>query len=484
MYVNSTIRMTQDGDWLTPKLMGRMFLFKAPLLQWLSAISIKLFGLGLITVRLPSLLFGAAAVSLVFAWTALARNVSSGLVAAGLLAANSVWMTFARLCFTDVLASTLALCAVFVFAQDPALAKPKSAVWCGVLAGASMLAKSIVGLLPFVSSGAFFLLTPRDRRPSVSRMVQCVAAAFLVTAPWHVYQLLAHREWFWNEFVRYQLLAVGVTQATGVTDYPFFYLRRLSAMDPALSILSAISLVSVAVRFRKSRRHATPALCYLATVAAALALFRGRSVSYLTILIPVLCLITGLYLPDKLKHQWPVLLAIVGTAFGVKAAIAGQPWSLPYSAEVLASASSIHDYYLLNRDTELIIASADDAFYAITLPLPRVRYCYVDTGNTVAGFAPHYLSSGVAVTPGQLKKVGSSPEPTASAILLRSPSDIVDVLGSRPIADFDVPENWESMLTSIAKDTHTIHRAGARIFLLNRAAKTRQQPSPALPPGW
>src|ERR1017187_7574111 len=60
MYVNSAFRMTQDGDWLNPKLMGRLFLFKAPLLQWLTAGCIHLFGLGLLSVRLPSLAAGAA----------------------------------------------------------------------------------------------------------------------------------------------------------------------------------------------------------------------------------------------------------------------------------------------------------------------------------------------------------------------------------------------------------------------------------------
>src|SRR5579864_8513475 len=120
-HFNSAIRMTQDGDWMTPKLLGRLFLFKPPLLIWLSALSIRLFGLSLLSVRLPALVLGAAGTAAVFAWSARARSVTAGVLAAGVLLCSPFWQTFSRLCFTDVLYTSFAALALAGAAFDPAL---------------------------------------------------------------------------------------------------------------------------------------------------------------------------------------------------------------------------------------------------------------------------------------------------------------------------------------------------------------------------
>src|SRR5438132_6561310 len=65
VHIHSAIRMARCGGWLTPVFMGRLFLFKPPLLIWLSAVSIRIFGLSLISARLPVLLSGAIGVAAV-----------------------------------------------------------------------------------------------------------------------------------------------------------------------------------------------------------------------------------------------------------------------------------------------------------------------------------------------------------------------------------------------------------------------------------
>lgn len=65
---------------MTPKLKGRPFILKPPLLIWLSALSIRLLGLSLFSVRLPALILGAAGVAAVFAWAAHARSMAAGML--------------------------------------------------------------------------------------------------------------------------------------------------------------------------------------------------------------------------------------------------------------------------------------------------------------------------------------------------------------------------------------------------------------------
>ncbi len=81
--VSATIGMTKDSDWMTPKLMGRPFILKPPLLNWLSALSIRVFGLSLFSVRFPALLLGALGVAMVFAWCVQARSMAAGVLGGG-----------------------------------------------------------------------------------------------------------------------------------------------------------------------------------------------------------------------------------------------------------------------------------------------------------------------------------------------------------------------------------------------------------------
>jgi 4-amino-4-deoxy-L-arabinose transferase-like glycosyltransferase len=68
VYAHRTIRMAREGDWLTPKFLGRYALCKPPVLYWPSGLSAKLLGVSALSLRLPSLLAGTLVCVLVFAW--------------------------------------------------------------------------------------------------------------------------------------------------------------------------------------------------------------------------------------------------------------------------------------------------------------------------------------------------------------------------------------------------------------------------------
>src|SRR5206468_10000742 len=68
LYANSAIAMARDGDWLTPRFMGRYALYKPPLLVWVSAVSSKLLGISRLGLRLPAALLSALALGLIFLW--------------------------------------------------------------------------------------------------------------------------------------------------------------------------------------------------------------------------------------------------------------------------------------------------------------------------------------------------------------------------------------------------------------------------------
>lgn len=52
LYAHSAIAMARDGDWLTPRFMGRYALYEPPLLVWTAAVSSKLLGVSRLSLRL------------------------------------------------------------------------------------------------------------------------------------------------------------------------------------------------------------------------------------------------------------------------------------------------------------------------------------------------------------------------------------------------------------------------------------------------
>ncbi len=68
VYASSSFFMAAQGDWMTPRYLGRYALYKPPLYYWLSDMCVKILGRTALAIRIPSILAGAATVALIF-WT-------------------------------------------------------------------------------------------------------------------------------------------------------------------------------------------------------------------------------------------------------------------------------------------------------------------------------------------------------------------------------------------------------------------------------
>src|ERR1035438_9219979 len=66
-YTREAITMARDGGWMTPTFLGRWVFEKPPLTMWLSALSMKLLGIGRLSARLPAVVAGALIFALFFA---------------------------------------------------------------------------------------------------------------------------------------------------------------------------------------------------------------------------------------------------------------------------------------------------------------------------------------------------------------------------------------------------------------------------------
>jgi len=501
VYINSALTMSRDGGWMTPKEMGRVFPQKPPLLMWMCVLAIRIFGLSLFAVRVPAILMGAAGVAAVFVWGARAGSLFSGLLAAGFLLLSPVWQAFSRLCYTDVLSSGFAALALMGVALDPQLEKRTTRILCGAFAGAAILAKSVAGVIPFAAVFLYWLLIEKPRRPRFSRIAEVALSGAVVAAPWHVYEAFAYPRWFWADYVQFELLGIGLQpQSHGIFDMSIFrYAAHVVSIDPVLALL-AIAGVFGAIRFRRIRCDppALLALAWAVTAAVAIAAVRTRSLPYVVLLAPSICVLGVLAGPRFFRRPAAAGIVLVVVAM-VRLTAGGGPWQLRWTAPPIEGARAMRAYYDLHRDTELISVNTDDEFYSITLPLPRVRFCFLDPTGYLPRFAPSYAFLGVVLTAQQfvdmhrlepryrarLRAWGEdSSEPIGTTILINDPGDLALILRARPADDFYLPSAWVGA-AGPAEATHQLVRYSAtRAFLLSRNARLRPQPIPRLPSPW
>src|SRR5215831_10117972 len=68
-YASSAVGLATGSGWMTPKVLGRFYLVKPPLLIWMAGLSMRVFGISRFALRLPILLAGAFATLLLFLWS-------------------------------------------------------------------------------------------------------------------------------------------------------------------------------------------------------------------------------------------------------------------------------------------------------------------------------------------------------------------------------------------------------------------------------
>jgi len=287
----------------------------------------------------------------------------------------------AHLVDVNILVAAFIALAMTTVALDPQIERRSTWICSGVFTGAAILAKSAAGVLPLIALAVYWIVAPSRLRPPLLRLAASAGVAVMVAAPWHVYQLRAHPQWFWTEYVDMQLLGIGMHPETNglLNQAQTFYAPRLWQLDPILSLYAAAGIAGAiwAVRSR-DRLPELLALCWTAVTILALASFQAKYLTYIVMLLPPLCVLGGLVIPRR--AILPVALLLIFKT---------QPVTPP-----MEGTRAMRAYYDLQRDTELIAAETDDDLYSETLPF-HVRYAAVDTSHTLATGKPYYVSLGM-----------------------------------------------------------------------------------------
>jgi 4-amino-4-deoxy-L-arabinose transferase-like glycosyltransferase len=495
-YANPAIAMAREGEWLTPRFMGRYALSKPPLLVWAAAVSGKLLGVSRLSLRLPVAIFSALALGLLFLWAGELAGWQAGAVAGALLLSNHLWNTLAVLTMTDGLLVAFFIAAFYAIFCDPWLeSRPALFVFSGAVA-AAILTKGIAGILPLGVLGLCWLAARRQERPAFRRVCLAAALAFGLAAPWFVYQFAVHPRWFWTEHIAVEILGfgAGAPPQTSQENQALFYLMRLAATDPLLLAMAAAAIPAF-LRDLRGRRAAPVLLAaWMAVMLAAMLAWQYRNASYLLPLLPALALLAAAWGPFRTRQYAPWMAVVLAAGFLVKSSAPELPWGLDYrTGTVLPAAPVLSAYCAQARGNELIILDVTDDLYAAALPLARLRYATVAPVETPAGpYSMPFEELGITVTVDQFNHLArytpafrnrlrewglDSGAPIATLITAHGAADLTALVRAHPESDFLISAFYRNAVESAPQEL--IGVAAEYLLLLSRTPIER-----ASPPAW
>lgn len=479
VYGHAAARMVRTGQWMTPIFLDRFMLNKPPLLLWAGAASMRLFGINPPALRLPVLAAGVLCCVLVYWWLRRSQSIAAAIAGVVLLLGTSLFHDMNRRFMTDGPLTFLVVAAMFVIVADPRWETRWTAIVFGALSGAAVMTKSAAGLLPLLILAVYWLLAGRKERPPLRRIAVAFVTAAIVAAPWHIYELVVHRDWFIAEYVRFQLLGSGVTAPSRYTsDTNFwFYLRTLLRTDPLLLALWLTGVPWLVMGWRQV--HARLLVAWFLTSVLCLDVFGTRAAYYLLPLLPALVLISVEFSPLLRGRLAWVACAVLVVVYAAM-------WGVHYGPENVPSAAALDSYSRLRRTNELVIVSPDDEFYASVVDLPKIRYLYpapLDPTKT----SEFFYRLGMIVSTDEFCSLDrllpvyeqrlhawKLPEGLHPEATLVSGPNLAEAIRCSPDRDFMIPEASRDLAVSAGAGTHvaTGDQTG-RFFLLSKQSSRR-----------
>jgi 4-amino-4-deoxy-L-arabinose transferase-like glycosyltransferase len=461
LYAHSAIRMSQQGDWLTPRFLGRFALYKPPLAIWIAAASAKILGVSRIALRLPGTLAAALGIGLLFLFAAELSTWRAGAYAAALLLSNRLWTVPAAMLLTDGTLAACQIAAMYCLFTDPWL-ESRATFWSFAASFAGAALVKGVGAAPLALSFMLYcLFAPARYRPSLKRALAALAATALFVLPWYVYQAVAHTHWFFAEHFGLEIFSfgAGAPPQTTAETHAGFYLKRLAWTSPVLFAFALTSLHPWFAALRKRSADAVLLACWLAPMLVAVFLWQYRNATYLIPCLAPMAVAAAVYAPIAKRRGWWMPATLVAASV-LELAMPSAPWGLSLAPGTIQTAATpLQNYCRLARGNELIVVDLADDLYAAALPLPDLRYALVSSSMSGGQLTLDFPSMGISATAAQFNALDAwrprfravlhqwgidSGEPIARLIVASTPEELMNAVRTHPLSDFFAPDRYRA----------------------------------------
>ena len=186
-YAEIPREMLELSDFITPHLNYVNYFEKPPLLYWLNALSMKLFGINEWAARFPSALSGLCTILFVYYLGRQLFGRRQGMLASLVLGSCTGFMVQSRIITTDVLLTfclTVAL-GCFIMAVTSTTRRSIHLILFYVFIGLSILTKGLIGLVfPIAIASLFICSTRHWHILKEMHLPAGVGIILLVSAPW------------------------------------------------------------------------------------------------------------------------------------------------------------------------------------------------------------------------------------------------------------------------------------------------------------
>ncbi|HEX8234438.1 MAG TPA: glycosyltransferase family 39 protein [Abditibacteriaceae bacterium] len=350
LYSTASRQMLESGDWVVPRIGPDVRFAKPPLIYWLQAPSIALFGATPFAVRLPSALAAALTALLLMWWARRQSAERAGWIAALVYPLCPLIMGLSRQGITD---SVLTLCLTLTVIGWIEGYRTDRRWYYLMAAGAALatLAKGVIGMLLPGAAFVLWLLLRRDGKEL--RRVPFAGALclyLLLAVPWHLGMYRATGALFIREYFLHNHVQRFTGEAWGhVQPFWYYILILLAGMFPWSVLLpSAWWRGLQGCREQRSEPGVGWAMwaVWAAVVVGFFSISRSKLPGYILPAVPALSLLIGVQVDrlwrerqslGKLEMALLGLVSVLLGAIGIVAGILGQRWSAQVAAQQIVS---------------------------------------------------------------------------------------------------------------------------------------------------
>jgi 4-amino-4-deoxy-L-arabinose transferase-like glycosyltransferase len=307
-YAEIPREMVVTGDWITPRLNGVKYFEKPPLVYWLTALSIKLFGLSEWSVRFVPACFALLGCLSVYMAATRLFNRRVGILSALVLATTLLYYALSRIVILDMPVTallTLSLFAFLIALREPAGGKRRALFYvfyagCGL----TMLTKGLIGVV--IPGMIIFVWMLVMNQWSILRSLYLpsgIALFLLIAAPWHILVQRANPEFFHFYFVHEHFERYLTKVHARYKPFWFFIPVLVGGLFPwSAFLVQAIRQALPRWRDRHLHRETVFLLLWAGLVFVFFSASSSKLMPYILPVFPPLALIIGKYLADAWKQ--------------------------------------------------------------------------------------------------------------------------------------------------------------------------------------
>lgn len=320
-------------DFITPHLDGVKYFEKPPLLYWIQAGMIALFGINEWALRLPTAILAMFGCLSVYSAGRFLFNRSAGILAALLLASSPLYFAMAHSITLDMTVSvwlTITLLS-FIAAIDLPIgsAARRNLCWLMFVAAAfAVLTKGLIGILfPGMICFTWLLIFNRWKDLLHLHLISGLIIFLLITLPWHILVQLKNPEFFQFYFIE-QHFTRYLTKAMGRYQPVWWFVPILIiGIFPWIVFLCQAIAASVKTTWQnRSQKHREIfLLIWAAEIFIFFSLSHSKLIPYIVPVLPPLAILLAKYLQASEVHKiaYRVLAAL---AFVIAAAALVAPY--------------------------------------------------------------------------------------------------------------------------------------------------------------